>query len=36
MIIDPIYFGYGAGIVLLGWILGVCIKIVFSVFGRSF
>lgn len=32
--IDIAYFGYGAGLVMLGWFMGICIKIVFSIFGK--
>jgi hypothetical protein len=34
MWIDYIYFGYGAGLVLVGWFLGMCISVVFKVVGR--
>jgi hypothetical protein len=34
MWLDYEYFGYGVGLVLVGWFLGMCIKVIFSIFSR--
>lgn len=34
MLIDMTYLGYGVGLVMVGWFLGMCIRVVFTVIGR--
>jgi hypothetical protein len=31
MTIDPVYFGYGAGLVMVGWIAGMMVKYAISI-----
>lgn len=30
MILDVTFFGYGVGLVMVGWVVGLCVSIVFS------
>lgn len=32
--LDTTYFGYGVGLVLVGWIAGICVSLIFSVFRK--
>ena len=34
MVLDITYFSYGVGLVMAGFILGLCVKFVFSLVGR--
>lgn len=33
MIFDITYFGYGVGLVMLGWIVGICVRVVMNIAG---
>lgn len=30
MILDSVWFGYGAGLVMVGWFAGTCVAVFFS------
>lgn len=32
--LDITFFGYGVGLVLVGWIAGICVGLIFSVFRK--
>ena len=34
MTINVEYFGYGVGLVLVGWFIGICVRLVFNVFQK--
>lgn len=33
MVFDVTYFGYGVGLVMLGWIVGICVRVVMNIAG---